>query len=221
MAGIAKGNTGELPFVVANELICARLASAILLPVPPGFIIDKDGSPHYASLNFNLAGEDLPPANVESLVLRDPALAMGITIFDIWIVNDDRHRNNLDYDADSGKVQIFDHSHAFFHGGNPRQRLVENEQSLGIGSHSVASRLRSLEGLSTWVQRINEIPEFYISEVVSSASELGLPPNDVEFCTKYLLDRRLRIQDLILANQEAFPSINPQLWNGIESGGSI
>ncbi|MCB9654160.1 MAG: hypothetical protein H6729_08540 [Deltaproteobacteria bacterium] len=58
-------------YVVANELIAEHLARALLLPIPPGFIIEHKGKPHYVSLNFNLSGEDLPPANPQAAAVPD------------------------------------------------------------------------------------------------------------------------------------------------------
>jgi hypothetical protein len=87
VAGVAKGNAAGLPFVVTNELLCGHLARVLLPPVPPGFIIDHNGTPHYVSLNFNLAGEDLPPADPGAIANARPDLACGIVLFDIWMVN--------------------------------------------------------------------------------------------------------------------------------------
>src|SRR5262249_23482686 len=111
VAGIAKGASVDLPYVVANELLCNLLARSIFLPTPPGFIIEHNNQPHYVSLNFNLAGHDLPPADAAALVANHPRLACGIVLFDMWVVNDDRHGRNIVFDTASNKVEVFDHSH--------------------------------------------------------------------------------------------------------------
>ncbi len=98
IAGIAKPNSAALPLVVANELVCGLLAKAILLPSPPGFIIEHNSQPYYVSLNFNLAGVALPPADVKKLVASQPELASGVLLFDAWVANGDRHRANIAYD---------------------------------------------------------------------------------------------------------------------------
>src|SRR5438128_655766 len=112
VAGVAKAaNAGE-PYAVASELICGYLARAVLLPIPPGFIIENAGVKHHVSLNFNLAGQALPPANAAAIVANHPSLAWGIVLFDVWVLNGDRHNGNIAYDQPSNRVQIFDHSHA-------------------------------------------------------------------------------------------------------------
>jgi hypothetical protein len=80
IAGVAKAASPGLPFSVANELICGHLARAILLPVPPGFIIEDGGIPHHVSLNFNLAGHNLPPADAAAVVANHSRLATGILV---------------------------------------------------------------------------------------------------------------------------------------------
>lgn len=66
--GIAKTYQTFLPNVVINEIICNYFAKALLLNCPDGFLIDKEGMPYFVSMNFNLAGEDLPPADDLAIV---------------------------------------------------------------------------------------------------------------------------------------------------------
>ena len=113
IAGVAKRANAEHPRVLANELICNRLAHALLLPCPPGATLDRDGVPYFFSLDFNLAGESLPPADPSEIVEKYPRLSWGITLFDALVMNHDRHDKNIAYDADTSRLQIFDHSHAF------------------------------------------------------------------------------------------------------------
>ena len=114
VAGIAKGSSPWPSFIVDNDLICRDYAQIFLLPIPPGFIIDHNGTPHYVSLNFNLSGEDLPPADPGMIASDHPELACGIVLFDVWIVNGDRHRGNIAHDRTTNRVQISDHSHCLF-----------------------------------------------------------------------------------------------------------
>ena len=67
-----------------TSLVCSNLAQALLLP--PGFVIEHDGKPHYVSL-INLAGEDLPPADSAGIAAAQPRLACGVVLFDIWVAN--------------------------------------------------------------------------------------------------------------------------------------
>jgi hypothetical protein len=212
IAGVAKRASENLPYVVANELICGHLAQAVLLPTPTGLIIEHEGVPYYVSMNFNLAGEDLPPADAAEIVRKHPRLSCGIILFDIWVLNDDRHPENIAYDRISDKVQIFDHSHAFFSKSDPHAHLENNKERLAIENHCLAEELTRLDGVKEWADRIASVPDFYIREVVKSAESVGLPTEQVEFCSEFLLERRGKLLALIRENTEQFPKIQSSLW---------
>ena len=217
IAGIAKAASADLPYVVANELLCSLLARSILLPGPPGFIIEHNARSHYVSLNFLLAGEDLPPADTEALVAAHPTIASAIVLFDIWIVNDDRHASNIAFDVDSNRIHVFDHSHAFFADGPNRLTAVTN--NLGIGDHCLASRLPSIDGMLEWNERIRQVPEFFIRECVQAASEVGLPADQVEFCSTFLLERRRRLMQLVYDHRTSFPLVDAGAWGQLNTAG--
>jgi hypothetical protein len=113
LAGIAKKATSGQPYIVANELVCGRIAGALLLPCPPGALMQKDVDTYFFSLDFNIAGETLPPVSASALVAKNPRLAWGIIVFDAFVMNGDRHPGNIAHDTSTDKIQIFDHSHAF------------------------------------------------------------------------------------------------------------
>jgi hypothetical protein len=75
-----------------------------LRPIPPGFVMENEGEQYYVSMNFNLSGEDLPPANTKKITDNHPELSWGIILFDILISNFDRHEENISYDSVARKV---------------------------------------------------------------------------------------------------------------------
>jgi len=214
--GIAKAPDNDNPYVVANELVCYNLAKAILLPIPPGFIVARNGAFNYVSLDFNLSGAALPPADPESVIRAVPDIAAGIIAFDVWIVNSDRHDGNLHYDFLQRKIEIFDHGHAFFRGSNEeqaRETLANSENQLGIGNHCLASELLELTSIPRWLNRIMAVPDFYISEVIKAGIEVGLPESQAGFCEDFLSRRRQALGELIRNNQDTFPKVQPTLWD--------
>lgn len=207
VAGVAKSADATNPYAVANELICGYLARAILLPTPPGFLIDHNGCPHHVSLNFNLAGQQLPPANAANIVLNHPELSWGIVLFDTWICNPDRHNQNISYDATSNKIQVFDHSHAFCNQIDIQASLQAKEFELFIGGHCLAPMINSSSGFAKWLHRIVSVPDYYIQEVVESAVAIGLPQSDVSFCQNFLIQRRNGLKSLISSRRTHFPML--------------
>jgi hypothetical protein len=215
VAGIAKGNKPGPPSTVANELIASRLAGVLLLPIPPGFLIELEGEPHFVSLNFNLAGQELPPADGQAVIAHDQHIAVGVVLFDAWIVNHDRHEQNLSHDQIGKKIQIFDHSHALM--GTGRQHLVNSENVPAIGNHFVARELKSLAGMHEWHKRMMSVPEYYIRSVVMDAAspELGLSSDDAKFCADFLVQRRVKLIEIFKANPLSLPKVAPDEWNSL------
>jgi hypothetical protein len=219
MAGIAKCSNPSMPYTVANELICGYLAHSVLLPIPSGFVMENQGKQYYVSMNFNLSGEDLPPANAKKITDNHPELSWGIILFDILIYNFDRHEENISYDSVARKVQIFDHSHAFIVGHDADSAMGDFERrgaSAGIGGHCLARTISTLNGLKHWASRFSLIPDFYISEVVNSAKAVGLDSDLADYAIDFLLDRRTKLIPLIMANRAQFPNLAPGLFDGLE-----
>lgn len=114
LSAVAKRSTQEDPYVVANEIVAGHLGRFLGLPVPDACIVDDDnGVSHYASLDFALAGESLPPIIPAKYAQRFPDIAASVLAFDILIANSDRHHHNMAayYDPPQ-RSMVFDHSHA-------------------------------------------------------------------------------------------------------------
>jgi hypothetical protein len=140
-------------------------------------------------------------------------------LFDIWVVNSDRHPGNLAHDRTTNRVQAFDHGHAFFHTVNGKAYLEERRERLGVNNHCLLGALTSLDGMTDWSCRIKAIPEYYIREVVRAAAEVGLPADCVTFCTDYLLERRDRLLALVRNHRKRFPKISPALLDDLSGNG--
>jgi len=209
VAGVAKKATAGMPHSVAAELICGNLARSLLLPTPPSFIVeDSVGTPHHVSLNFALSGQNLPPADPSALVAAHHGLACGIVVFDAWIVNPDRHNANLAFDQSTGKVMIFDHSHAFIGASsNVDDWLSTNAGQLGVGGHCLCPHLKDAVPMKAWLDRINAIPEFYVRDVIAESVSVGLPAGTATACSDFLLARRDQLLTLLKRNPGMFPNM--------------
>jgi hypothetical protein len=212
VAAIAKTSSPDHPHTVTNEFICNELGRTLGLPLPPGFVIDDGGTLWFGSLNFNQAGQRLPPADAAALAQHDPDLAAGIVIFDSWIVNPDRHTSNYSFDRVTGESYLFDHGHAFFHGVDGRTFLEAARQVSKACGHSLAGNLVDVSGMRTWIDRIAQLPEYRIRQIVAAALQISLPVADEQFCIDYLLQRRRDLKQLISQDRGCFPGIPQQLW---------
>lgn len=212
VAAIAKRNLPAQPYIVPNELICAQLAAACRLPIPPGFIVQHEGRSAFVSMNFNLAGENLPPVDSAALVAAHPSTAWGIVLFDIWMCNADRHSQNLSHNLATNAVQIFDHSHALL-GQQGIGHLQANSNAIAIGGNCLAGHLTATAIAEGWLSRIAAVPEYVVLEVCREAALLGAEVFDGDAVAQLLLDRRSRLKELIIASRENFPQVTDwQKW---------
>lgn len=209
IAGVAKSPSQEVPRLVANEFICARLAQALLLPVPPGFLIQNDDETWFVSLNFNLSGEDLPPACPSRIAKDMPDLATGILMFDIWVANRDRHRRNLVFDAETERLQIFDHGSALFVGGaDHMENLRLGELQIGALDHCLIPCLQENTYFAKWIDRITALPDWFMRGIFDECMDAGLITTEMARAgSDFLLNRRSRLQDILNANRARFTAM--------------
>jgi hypothetical protein len=153
LRSIAKNNE-VLKYCISNEFICAEIGRFIGLPIPPcgiGYAQDHAVKHWFASLNFNLTADDLPPVDPEQCVSVLPDLSTGLILFDIWIANPDRHRKNLSVDLAEKPphMSIFDHSHALFGNtnGEGARRLNDLKDKLVISDGTVVGQNQQAQGV--------------------------------------------------------------------------
>lgn len=221
---VGKGNTANAPYCIPNELICGEIGRFLRLPVPPGGIVTSaHHAPMYASLNFNIAGVALPPANPAQCVNLLPNVSTGLLMFDILVANSDRHRGNLALDAlaHPPEMNVFDHSHALFGhvAGQAEVRLVALLDRLAVtgGPHTGGNRHCLLDAISApqllgpWVERIMRLPDFLIDELCADASAFGITAAESQAAAAFLKHRRDNFPSLIHNHQAEFHGI--AAWN--------
>ena len=208
LQSVAKKAATAYPFVVANEFICNQFAKILVLPSPPGAIVEVNSQPCYVSLDFNLSGHALPPANPADVASEHPRLSWGISIFDIFVMNSDRHAGNISYDTTTKKVQIFDHSHALV-GLSPDipGLIARNENALGIGGHCLAREISSPDGQVEWIGRLKSMPDYFVADIVHASVELGFPAGEASSFIDFLRRRRDKIDTLLQNNRASFPRL--------------
>ena len=101
ISAVAKCNGPNAPYCIPNEWICGEIGRFLCLPVPPAGIIHapQANPPNwFASLDFNLTGNALPPVDPTRCTGELPELSTGLLLFDILVANRDRHRQNFSVD---------------------------------------------------------------------------------------------------------------------------
>jgi hypothetical protein len=146
ISAVAKSNGPNAPYCVPNELICAELGRFLRLPIPPCGIVSRRQAAHppmFASMDFNLTGNSLPPIDTQKCLSELPKECAGLLLFDILVGNCDRHRGNLavDFSTRPPRMSIFDHSHALFgyEGGEGENRLKVLRDRLAISGGEIVT----------------------------------------------------------------------------------
>ena len=208
MSAVAKKATAAEPNIVGNELACNIIARMLLLPCPPGALLEKNGDVYFCSLDFNAAGQALPPINPSTVVADFPELSWGITLFDVLIMNGDRHGNNMSYNTTTREVTIFDHSHAFMKPTSDVDAILSaNRGNLAIGGHCLAAELNTWNGLSDWIQKIKLLPDYCLEGAVDAACKVGIAPGKKTAIYDFLRKRRDTIDVIVTNNKAAFPKV--------------
>jgi hypothetical protein len=110
-------------------------------------------------------------------------------------------------------IFLIDHEKAFLN-GNGKQHLQKHENGLCVhwDNHCLAQDTRSLVDFDEWNDRINSLPEFFIHDTVMEAHLHGLPYDDIDYCTKFLIDRRAKLKSLFRQfKDDAFPELEPNI----------
>lgn len=234
MRGAAKANTTDAPFCVANEYVAGEIGRILGLPIPPGGLVEEDaqtGDPMYVSLEFSQAGgaslPGLSRTDLDWLINNDAATATGVLLFDIWIANADRHRGNLSLDRSRSPpvLHVYDHSHALF-GVEPNSgstRLNVAEGALGVtgnpthppNRHCLLDELTTAEHMDTWINRIQQVPDFIIERLVNTLEGLGYDEGVVGHLEDFIKERRANIPSLLSNEQSEFTSITN--WGDVDA----
>ena len=208
MAAVAKKANANEPNIVINELFCNLIARSLFLPCPPGALLENGGEHYYSSLNFNLAGQALPPAPITQIAANFPEICWGVILFDVLVMNPDRHNKNLSFDRTTNVIQIFDHSRAFLPcKSNIDTAIKDNNGKLGFSGHCLKNEISTMNGFDYWTNRIKILPDYVIEESVTEISHIGFPIDKKALTIDFIKSRRDNIDSLITSNIKEFPKL--------------
>ncbi|WP_435582315.1 hypothetical protein [Amycolatopsis thermoflava] len=194
-----KPNSPDHPFVVANELICSRLASMVGLPVPVGDVaLDGAGERVWASALVLLQGQEPAPADPEMLLTGEPDLVAGTLVFDTWIGNNDRHDDNLIYESSIG-LWLYDHDKTLGGRKTGDAAVLEEHRDEPLSYH-VFDRAAALnrKHVAAWIHRIRNAPASAILRILQHGVALSLYSTGARDGIMDFLDhRRQRLPQLV------------------------
>lgn len=195
------------PYMLANELIAARLAAALGLPVLPGEVArDFNGKDCWVTPRVSESGNVSPPPATEAQITAEfPNVVAGMLAFDSWIHNVDRTADNVMFDPRLG-IWLIDHENSL---AEPDGRAFNSAKAadaarMPLSWHGFSSTPIDSDALHFWRSRIEILSRHVIERPLEEASQRGLlTKQQTTWILSYLLERRSQLRRLIPETQRA------------------
>lgn len=215
-----KRNSDESPYLIPNEWICGRIAQFLCIPIAPFSILKPfRRSPMFASLGMTSARAEPADARSFECMAAFPHLCAGVLLFDILVANCDRHPGNIKVDnpATPKWMRIIDHERALlgFHAKDGVNRLNEMWDRLGVTAGPVSGGNRHIfldathnsEIIWEWVNKISQLPDWYIRETCEFVVGSGINKNECKHTIDFLRYRRDKIETLVADHKAEFSGV--------------
>jgi hypothetical protein len=211
------------PLVAANEWVAARLVEALGLPILDHRILKKGRDLFFGSAYMQAGSySDFLTAQLFAKCdNRDDIYA--IVAFDIWLINHDRHNQNLivrHFRKPKPPNQLFpnDHSHLLVNESPDAPRrsadlmgCLDDPPARFVTLSFVRDSIVNAEMLSAAITRIEVLPEQMIRSAVASTPNALLPPADRAIYADFLVRRRRKLKRVVQNGRRAFPKLEGSL----------
>lgn len=189
------------PHVVANEYVCTTLASLAGIPAAHGAVLrDTDAGADglvYVSFLAYPGGIDPPGPPTSTLVARQPKMCAAATVFDCWVMNQDRHRSNVVYSPDlKVPFTLIDFEGALV--ANGRDVTEARYRDAYFVGGQVHQYVTDRSHLDFWITRVQQIPDAAIERVCNEVASFGgMDRGEVEQVSTTLQYRKRILSRLI------------------------
>ncbi|PWW24882.1 hypothetical protein JD79_04073 [Geodermatophilus normandii] len=205
-----KPSTPEHPHLALNELVAARLATVLGLPVPMGDVGHYDGDrAAWVSAQIALQGQDVAPPDPASLATIFPVLTAGIVVFDVWLHNVDRHEENLLYHPSLG-LWLIDHDQCLAGSQEDIATTLSGSRDHSTPSYAFVSDQVIQAHAGEWIERIQRHTDAAVSRTVQDARDRRLLTADQGAAVLTFLSYRRRNLGALVQRSMGWPSPVPQ-----------
>jgi hypothetical protein len=193
-----KAQDHDLPYLIANELICCRLAAALGLPVLPGEVANHaDGRKCWVTPQVSHGGVAVPPPKGDDVLAAHASTIAGTVVFDCWILNEDRNEDNFLF-HDSLGMWLIDHEGALAGADGGRFETFSRKTDMPLGWHGFEGAALPEEAVKYWRWRVKSVSDRAIDLAIDEANARGLLPKAKgAVISKLLRDRKEQIDRLV------------------------
>ena len=215
---VGKTNQPDHPFLVANEYISYELLKLLNLPVPKGFLYTRNGDTFFLS-EYRKNAKKLLAYSPDTIIplIRNWEDLIGIVCFDVWVMNYDRHQNNVLICEDS-KVDTFfaiDHDRALFNMCPDESRLMfrHNLPANAFVNRNLLPALTplidSFTKLIPFIERIQNITADQMKAVIHDQAGKLLEQKYQDKLLTVLTERKDKLQDYLtqISRSGLFPKM--------------
>ncbi|ASA19855.1 HipA family kinase [Paenibacillus donghaensis] len=222
------------PGILANELIAYRLGQWLGLPIAPYRIVqitkdlldvfpalkslDIPAGLHLGSLYFEQGTTLFKKHNLA--LCKNLYHSAGMIVFDHWINNWDRHiaQDNLLYLPDQQKIQMIDHSDAFFGPDWNKNEFMDDANKMDIFWGPIyevfVPFIDSPDPFGHYVSLVEKISEKTVIQAVKGLpKQWGISREDVTDLIDFLLCRRKLVRNALEELRDHFP-----IWTQKDDG---
>ncbi len=207
----ARQNTPDRPFAVVNDYVASTLGMAVGLPVPPGTLFGLHGGDHgYVSLAFGHRGDVAPPIIPPKFCADRPWEACGIIAFDHWVLNTDRHDQNLSHIPDIG-VAVFDHDLSLINvppSGEDAVTALAKNRDIVYKYHCLTRHITDPSHFPEWFARIGSVTRREIrraADTCHSAKLIDASTRDA--LVSFLEYRQTRIRTYVNQTRDLYQNV--------------
>ncbi|WP_327145232.1 hypothetical protein [Nocardia sp. NBC_01327] len=169
-----KAQNHDLPYLIANELICCRLAAALGLPVLPGEVAKHpDGRQCWVTPQISQAGMTVPPTRESEILGQYASTVAGAFVFDCWVLNEDRHEENFLFHPVLG-MWLIDHDNALAGNDGARFETFAARFDMPLDWHGFSAAALPQQALEFWCWRVQSVPDAAIDLALGEVSARGL-----------------------------------------------
>lgn len=206
------------PMVGANELVAVRLAERLGLPVLGHAVVERRGEWFFAS-NWMDSSRFSPALDKELFgKCENRDCVYGTVVFDAWLINKDRHNENLvarrvnRTGPPRHALLLNDHSHLLVSPSGPTDLSklmgeLDRPASRFVWLDFLRASIRGVTRLAEALSAIEQLSDEEVKDIVDLTPDPLLSPSDKRTYTDFLNQRRVRLRAVMQKEPSPFPNL--------------